>query len=387
MGTNEFKETLTLLKRNRIILSGMIIFPLLLIVFPMNALLNSKLVIFPADDIGNRISALNDDIWQGRSVIEEFTYDTKNMSLKYYLKEGAPSPLVFITLNLGSIEKPLDLSQFDSVSLRIKEATNKRFMIFIKTYLPGISLPGSKNGQTWRHNQYVLQLIPRTHQYIIRLKDFETPAWWIESMKVNEKRLPKESFRKVLTFDMQFNKEGSDYKINKSEKIIFENIVFHRKLSFINYVLFWFIILYIAGLGVFFIRSRIKKKKWKMLQHKSLELSSYRDMEIRRIKDFIEANYNVTNISTQIVSQKLGIPSARVFELIKEEFHLTFKQLINKMRISEAKRLLKETDLRIADIAMNLGFNNISYFNNLFKMYEGISPSNYREKEGRTDKK
>jgi AraC-like DNA-binding protein len=387
MVINGLKKTLTLLKTNRLILSGLIILPFLLIVFPLNAFFNSELVIFPADDIGNRISALDDDIWQGKSVIEGFTYDTNKMSLKYYLKEGAPSPLVFITINLGSIEKPFDLSQFDSVSLRIKEATNKRFMIFIKTYLPGISLAGSKNGQTLRHNQYILQLIPGTHQYIVPLKDFETPVWWIESMNVNEKQLPEESFRKVLAFDMQFNKEGSDYQINKSEKIVFENITFHRKLSLMHYGLIGFVVIYTAGLGAFLIRGRVQKKKGKLLQHKSLELSSYREMEVRKIKDFIEANYHVANISTQLVSKKLGIPSAKVFELIKEEFHLTFKQLINQMRISEAKRLLKETDLRIADIAMNLGFNNISYFNNLFKMYEGISPSGYREKESPVDKK
>lgn len=98
-----------------------------------------------------------------------------------------------------------------------------------------------------------------------------------------------------------------------------------------------------------------------------------------RIKEFIETNYHLADISTRMVSEKLGIPQSRVFELLKKEFSLTFKQLINKMRINEAKRLLKETELIVIDIALNLGFNNVSYFNNLFKMYEGETPSDYRE--------
>jgi YesN/AraC family two-component response regulator len=75
----------------------------------------------------------------------------------------------------------------------------------------------------------------------------------------------------------------------------------------------------------------------------------------------------------------LGIPQDRVFALVMSEYGLTFKQLINKMRIEEAKRMLKETDLRIIDIALNLGFNNISYFNNIFKANEGETPSDFRD--------
>jgi hypothetical protein len=179
--------------------------PLLLLVFPVIALFKQTVVVFPGNNLGNRIGAFTDSIWNGRSRIREFGYDKKAMVLKYVLKEGAPNPFVFITLNLGSVEKPSDFSRFDSVSLRIKQATNKRITLFIKTFVPGISLPETKNSLTLRHNQYILQLVPGCHDYTIKLKDFSTPDWWLENMKVNEVLISQESFQKVLSFDMQFN--------------------------------------------------------------------------------------------------------------------------------------------------------------------------------------
>jgi AraC-like DNA-binding protein len=159
-----------------------------------------------------------------------------------------------------------------------------------------------------------------------------------------------------------------------------ENISFRRPFSLLNYVLFGVAALFYTWFGWLLIRRKLNQKREKLPQGKMLEIPSYRDQELLQIKKFIEENYCSADISTRMVSETLGISSSRVFELLKEEYHLTFKQLINKMRIDEAKRLLKETDLRVTEIALNLGFNSVSYFNNLFKMFEGETPSEYREK-------
>ena len=66
----------------------------------------------------------------------------------------------------------------------------------------------------------------------------------------------------------------------------------------------------------------------------------------------------------------------------------TFKQYLNIIRITEAKRLLRETDNQITSCAYNVGYNNIPHFNRTFKQLEGISPKEYRKKcgkDGKTD--
>lgn len=373
------KRIISLSQKDRITLLCLAVLPLILGMALLAIFYQPKYSVFPAQDLANRISAHTDSIWKGNSRIMEFSYDTDVLAVKYILKEGKQDPLVFVTINLASPEQPLDLSDYDTVSIRVKEATNKRIMLFIKTYLSGVSRPEPVHGTTLRHNQYILQLAPGCRHYRINLEDFITPPWWIETMQVNKALLPEETYEKVVTFDLQFNAEGSDYRINQVEKTVIEEIAFHRTPSFLNWMVLGFVLLYYVGLGGYFWKRKGNAQSRQYPQRRLVRISSYREEELLRIKEFIGENYCRADISTRMVGEVLGITPSRVYELIKEEYHLTFKQLINKLRIAEAKRLLKETDLLVTDIALNLGFNSVSYFNNLFKRFEGKTPSEYRE--------
>jgi YesN/AraC family two-component response regulator len=113
---------------------------------------------------------------------------------------------------------------------------------------------------------------------------------------------------------------------------------------------------------------------------KPVNVASYRKQALARIKEFIKTHYNDPNISTRMIYKSLGIPPKKVFALILKEYGLSFKQLINKMRIEEAKRLLRDKDLRISDVAINVGFNEPTYFNRIFKEHEKMTPSDFRDK-------
>jgi AraC-like DNA-binding protein len=360
--------------------------PAILFVFPALDFARGTLAIFPSKDSQSRLIAYNDKYLNGNSVIEEFKSDASAIVLRYKLESGASTPMVFTTHTIGTVEKPLDLSGFESVSLKIREATNEGIVLFIKTFLPGISSPEAKNAQTLRHNQYVLRISPDTHLYTIGLREFETGIWWLDMMKVKESAIPKETFTRVISFDMQFNQAGSDYRLDTHEKVVIESISFHRSMSFISKLIIAALIICYASLAGIFIIKKIRKEKLKIPGQKPLEVSSYKEQELARIRVYLESHYNDPEISTRMVYKELGIPQARVFELLKEKYRLTFKQLIIKMRIEEAKRILRETDLRIIDIAFSLGFNNISYFNNLFKTIVGETPSDYRDREKATKK-
>ena len=56
-------------------------------------------------------------------------------------------------------------------------------------------------------------------------------------------------------------------------------------------------------------------------------------------------------------------------------------KLINDRIILEAKRMIRYSDLRIKEIAFDLGFKDDSYFAKLFKRNVGMSPVEFREKE------
>ncbi|MDF2662966.1 MAG: AraC family transcriptional regulator, partial [Paenibacillus sp.] len=57
----------------------------------------------------------------------------------------------------------------------------------------------------------------------------------------------------------------------------------------------------------------------------------------------------------------------------------TFIEYRNEIRIRIAKELLAGTDGKILHIAQEVGFDDLSFFNKLFKQLEGISPGKYRQ--------
>lgn len=56
----------------------------------------------------------------------------------------------------------------------------------------------------------------------------------------------------------------------------------------------------------------------------------------------------------------------------------TFRELINEARFEVARQLLKGTRMRIADVALTLGYANTSGFSHAFQRWSGAAPSEWR---------
>ena len=65
--------------------------------------------------------------------------------------------------------------------------------------------------------------------------------------------------------------------------------------------------------------------------------------------------------------------------LFKKEMGKSYAEYCNDIRIERALELLKNTDAKIIDIALECGFNHVSYFNRVFKKKYGVSPTEYRK--------
>ncbi len=64
---------------------------------------------------------------------------------------------------------------------------------------------------------------------------------------------------------------------------------------------------------------------------------------------------------------------------LKKYYNTTPTDLINNLRIQKIASLLCLTDDKILDIALSCGFENMSYFNRVFKQKYGVSPRQYRD--------
>lgn len=82
----------------------------------------------------------------------------------------------------------------------------------------------------------------------------------------------------------------------------------------------------------------------------------------------IETLSRMSNMSITLFSAKF-----------KELCDKTVVEYINSLRIDKSKQLLSETDMSITDISLELGYNDASYFNRVFKREEGKTPRQYRK--------
>lgn len=76
--------------------------------------------------------------------------------------------------------------------------------------------------------------------------------------------------------------------------------------------------------------------------------------------------------------QKLGVSQRRMAEIFKGEYGVTLSEYVANLRLSEAKRMLSDTDNEIVDVAYSIGFGSLSSFYRFFKSSMGVSPAVYR---------
>lgn len=105
---------------------------------------------------------------------------------------------------------------------------------------------------------------------------------------------------------------------------------------------------------------------------------NYRIEKLKKALKFIQDNYS-RKLSTTDISTYLDISEGHFCRLFKQYFKKTPVEYLNYYRVNKAARLLKDTELKVLDVAMEVGFDNLSYFIGMFRHYMGTTPSKYRK--------
>ena len=101
--------------------------------------------------------------------------------------------------------------------------------------------------------------------------------------------------------------------------------------------------------------------------------------------DIIEGyfgNLYSDQLSLSGLSKHLCISESHARRLIKQIYDMSFVEILTKMRINAAKKMIEETDLSLETIAENVGYNSYNGFLHAFKKLTGKNPSefkNYKE--------
>lgn len=85
------------------------------------------------------------------------------------------------------------------------------------------------------------------------------------------------------------------------------------------------------------------------------------------------------NIKTEDIANALYMSRGRLSTKFKNECHENLSTFIIKIKLKEAKRLIRYTDKSLTSISEYLGFSTPNHFSAVFKKYEKLSPLEYRK--------
>ena len=96
-------------------------------------------------------------------------------------------------------------------------------------------------------------------------------------------------------------------------------------------------------------------------------------------KLFLVEDLNLASMA-QALSEKQPVSREMLSGIINAHWKQNFNQFVNGYRVEEACRRLRQSDDSILGIAMDVGFNSKSVFNQAFRNRTGLSPGEYRKK-------
>jgi len=116
----------------------------------------------------------------------------------------------------------------------------------------------------------------------------------------------------------------------------------------------------------------------------SVPISDQKNRKVNKVFNYILDHFH-EDIKLEDVANIANYSQAAFCHFFKEHTQKTFVQFLIEVRISNACKMLRNTDYNISQICYESGFNNVSNFNRQFKKLIGMSPSayikNYKEKE------
>lgn len=212
------------------------------------------------------------------------------------------------------------------------------------------------------------------------------PQWWVDMNKLNPSDL-RYSLDKVAQIEVGTSNAS---RVGTPSRIEIAGIEMHERKYGYLYFLAAFLILSWAGFVIWFIKQYAvalvndlqarMQKDLPLVAYQQLALEPHREKGKSAILKLLATRYADSELDLETVVAETGVNRNKVNDILKAEMGYTFIGYLNKLRLTEASRLLVEnTSASIAEIAYSVGYKNSSYFNKLFKEEYQCTPKAFRE--------
>jgi AraC-like DNA-binding protein len=332
--------------------------------------------IFPNKNTSFKLSTYSDHTFDGgKSKIEIISQKEDELKFEYELISAYQWPYAALAMKFQNKKHEdycQDWSSFSSIEVTQRAGRATGIYMRINMQIPA-------NNKTiedsTRMAQQGVTIQHFSKKEIVNFNDFALPYWYKTKHKLSLLDNQK-FFNQVCGIDWVTIEGLSD--INIKDTLTIQNITLQGKTK--SYTLIGSFTLFFAlGLTLLplfkpgSIGLELIKANPVAIQLTDTNLEIKENIE----KSYSE-NYSDPDLSSETMATNIGLHPRKLAALTKEFWGVNHRQMLNNFRLTEAARLLKETQNPVGEIALKVGFSNISHFNRTFKTQFLMSPLQFR---------
>lgn len=106
------------------------------------------------------------------------------------------------------------------------------------------------------------------------------------------------------------------------------------------------------------------------------ELEQYKSSSIKKTLQIIQTEY-ASDLNLESLAENVFLSGNYLSTLFKQEVGISITKYITQVRLEKASTLLKDSHMKVSQIAKYIGIENVSYFNKIFKEKTGLTPSEW----------
>ncbi len=364
-------KILILLHKKKILL----FLPVILIFIEFYSFITREVTIFPGPK--NRYITYADSSVSvgnnGNSIVTQCVVGSSRVVFTYTLRTKYQYPYAGFIIKFINDSDLFNLNPYDDVLLTLDPCNSNAMRIMIRLFAEGFT--DLEKELTYRYYCKEVDLIPGVSKYKINLREFQTPQWWYEVNQTTESALGKTDLGKMIDVKLE---SAELSPIDTEQTFILYSLSFKKDNSSIYLLSLLILVLYFVIYWIIlFISTQTAKPV--VIPYEKLNVENYADEETRKTVQAIARMYTVQELTITKICRETGVSTTKIAAILQQQFNCTFKQYLNSIRLSEARRLIKKTDRQVSEIAYIVGYKSVTHFHRVFKQVYNTSPNEYRK--------
>lgn len=289
----------------------------------------------------------------------------------------------FILSESADVDHFVDWTSFSTLKLTVRCNPLNVLSFVLYTFDSSVSTP--HDFSSLRPSTVPFSCAKEARTVDIDLRQLNTPEWWLtrNGLAYSNKNYSLQKVYSVGVVNSAQSPVDALSRVTVTEVTLMGR---NGSLLYVAYAL-WGCALF--AMGWYLIRlnttrliADIKRKvnqNQPPISYQQLAVEPRKDRDKNAVLGFMSKEYANPVLSLDLLASTLGINRTKINSILKEHQGLTFSSYVNKLRLTEAARLLLDQDASVAEIAYLVGYNNASYFNRMFKKEYGFTPNAFKK--------